>query len=267
MIVIGENINGSIPKVKRAIEAGDKEYIQKLAMAQAEAGADFIDVSAGVAPGMEVKTLEWLIDIVQDAVRTPLSIDSPNVDTIKKVINKVTEPGIVNSVSGEANKCDTIFPLIRDTNWQVVALACDGNGIPNDVDGRVHIAKAIIAKAERYGIALDRIHLDPIVMALSTDDQAATIFINTVKKVKVLYPEIKITSGLSNISFGMPLRKLINANFLTLAIFAGMNSGILDPLDQGIVETIRAAEALMGKDKHCKRFNDYYRSIKQQLKN
>ena len=146
MIIIGEKINGTIPSVKKAIEARDEEFIRNLAIRQAEAGADYIDVCAGTAPDIEVETLKWLMDIVQDAVDKPLCIDSPNPRTLEAVFKYAKKTGIINSVSEEGEKCDVIYPLIKGTEWQVVALTCDNAGIPKDVETRVRIAKQLIEK-------------------------------------------------------------------------------------------------------------------------
>jgi len=259
MIIIGEKINGTIPGVKKAIEARDEDYIRDLAVRQAEAGADYIDVCAGTSPEKEAETLTWLMELVQEAVDKPLCIDSPNVKTIEKVYGYAKVPGIINSVSEENNKCYYIFPLIEGTEWQVIALTCDNNGIPSDVATRVEITKRIMDKAEKFNISPERVHIDPMVMALSADNQSMMKFLETLKVVKELYPSIKITSGLSNISFGMPLRQVINQNFLTIAVSAGMDSAIMDPLDRKIMTALMATEALLGRDRHCRKFLNAYR--------
>ena len=262
MIIIGEKINGTIPGVKKAIEERDEAFIRNLAVRQTEAGAAFNDVAAGTAPEKEVETLIWLMDIVQDAVDTPLSIDSPNAGAIEQVFRHARRPGLINSVSGEGDKCAVIYPLIQGTVWQVVALTNDNRGIPADVQTRVEITQMIVEKAASYDIAPERIHVDPLVMALSTDNQSLLKFLQTLKAVKGLYPTIKVTSGLSNISFGMPLRKIVNQNFLTIAVYEGMDSAIMDPLNREMMTTLLATEALLGRDRHCRNFANAYRKNK-----
>ena len=262
MIIIGEKINGTIPKVKHAIEEKNEEFIRDLAIKQAEAGAHYIDVCASTKPELEADTLIWLIDIVQDAVDVPLCIDSPNQRVIEKVFPSVKQPGIINSVSEEGDKCEVIFPLIKNTDWEVIALTCDNNGIPSGVETRVTITKNIVEKAAKHGIVPERIHVDPLVIALSTDNQSLLKFVETLEQVKKIYPEIKVTSGLSNISFGMPLRKVVNQNFFTLAIYVGMDSAIMDPLNRDMMATLLATEALMGRDRHCRKFSNAYRKNK-----
>ncbi len=262
MIIIGEKINGTITKVREAIESRDKCFIQNLAVAQAEVGADYIDVCAGTTPEKEVETLTWLIELVQEVTDKPLSIDSPNARSIEAVFGLAKQPGIINSVSDEGGKCDIIYPLIQGTKWQVIALTCDQKGIPQDAAARIGIAELLVNKAAKYDIKPDRIYIDPLVLALAADTQSFHTFIATMKKVKELFPTIKITSGLSNISYGMPLRKLVNKTFLTMALYAGMDSAIMDPLNRDIMGTLLAAEALLGRDRHCRKFNIAYRKNK-----
>lgn len=259
MIIIGEKINGTIPSVKKAIEARDEELIRNLAKKQAEAGADFIDVCAGTAPDLEVDTLLWLMKIVQDATDKPLCIDSPNPRAIVQVLEHAKRPGIINSVSEEGDKCKTIFPLIQGTTWQVIALTCDNRGIPSDVQTRVDIAKILVERAQKYDITPERIHVDPLLIALSTDNHSLLKFVEATQAIKELFPTIKVTSGLSNISFGMPLRKIINQTFLTIAMYAGMDSAILDPCNRDMLAIMLATEALMGRDRFCRNFSNAYR--------
>jgi 5-methyltetrahydrofolate--homocysteine methyltransferase len=262
VIIIGEKINGTIPSVKKAIENKDEEFIRNRAIQQAEDGADYIDVCAGTSPEVELETLKWLMDVVQDVVNKPLSIDSPNPRTIKSVFKYAKKPGIINSVSKEGDKCSVLYPMIKGTDWQIIALTCDNNGIPSDVKTKVNIARDLVEEAQKYDIKPDRIHIDPLVMALSTQNTSLLNFIEAMKSIKSMYPTVKITSGLSNISFGMPLRKYVNQNFLTIATFMGMDSAIMDPCNRGIMTALYAAEALMGNDKYCRKFSNAYRKNK-----
>lgn len=262
MIIIGEKINGTIPSVKKAILERDENFIRDLAIRQSQEGANYLDVCASTAPEEEAETLIWLMNIVQDAVETPLCIDSPNPRTIEQVFKYAKKPGLINSISEEGNKCEVIYPMIEGTEWQVIALTCDNRGIPSDVQTRVDITKIMVEKAQKHDITPERIHIDPLVLALSADNKSLLNFIDTLTAVKKLYPTIKITSGLSNISFGMPLRKIVNQHFLTLAIFAGMDSAIMDPCNRDMLATILTTEALLGKDRFCRNYSNAYRKNK-----
>ena len=134
MIIIGEKINGSIPAVKEAIDKRDAAFIADRAVKQAAAGADFIDVCASTAPELEIETLKWLIEVVQEAVETPLCIDSPNPRAIEAVFQYANKPGLLNSISEEGDKCAVLLPLLADNSWEVVGLTCNNHGIPCDLE-------------------------------------------------------------------------------------------------------------------------------------
>jgi 5-methyltetrahydrofolate--homocysteine methyltransferase len=260
MIIIGEKINGAIPAVQKAILGRDEEFIHSLAVRQAEAGADYLDVCAGTDPELEIDALRWMIPIVQEAVDLPLCIDSPNPVAIKDVFSLARRPGIINSISAEGNKCEIIFSLVRGTAWQVIGLTCDSRGIPADVQTRVEIARQLVSMAAQFGVTPDRLQIDPLVIALSTDHESLLKFVAAARQIKEVYPSIKITSGLSNISFGMPLRGIVNRSFLTLAMCAGMDSAIFDPCNQEMMATLMANEALLGRDRLCRKFANAYRA-------
>jgi len=259
LIIIGEKINGAIPKTAEAISNKDNTYIRELAVKQAEYGADYIDVCAGTDPAVERDTLRWLIDIVQDAVDIPICIDSPDCGVILDMIPHVNIPGMINSVSEEHGKCEQLFPEIAGSEWKIIALTCDNSGISLDPDVKIKIGSIIIDKAKKHGIDEDRLFIDPLVTTLSTTGNSLEIFIATMEGIRAEYPGVHFTSGLSNISFGMPFRSAINREFLALAMNAGMDSAIMDPLSADLRATLYATEALLGKDRNCRRFLNAYR--------
>ena len=251
MIIIGEKLNGSIPSVAKAIADKDAELIKERARKQAEAGATFLDVCASVEEDVEVETLKWMIDLVQEVTDTPICVDSPSAKSCVAAIPFCKRPGLVNSVSLEGDKIDTIFPVIADTDWECVALLCDNDGIPDSVERRMKVFHGIMEKAKEYGIAPSRLHIDPLVVTLSTDETALTVFADCCRQIKAEYPEIHITSGLSNISFGLPVRKNINQAFMVLAMNAGMDSAIVDPTNRNMIGMIYATNALLERDEYC----------------
>lgn len=251
MIIIGEKLNGSIPSVAKAIAERDADLIRERARMQAEAGADFLDVCASVEEEVEVETLKWMIDLVQEVTDTRICVDSPSAKTCAEGIKLCKRPGLVNSVSLEGNKIDTIFPVIADTDWECVALLCDNDGIPDSVEKRMKVFHGIMEKAKEYNIAPSRLHIDPLVVTLSTDQTALTVFAQCCRQIKAEYPDIHITSGLSNISYGLPVRKNINQAFMVLAMNAGMDSAIVDPTNKNMIGMIYAANALLEKDEYC----------------
>lgn len=260
MIIIGEKINGTIPVVKDAIKNRDATFIADRAVKQAEAGANFIDVCASTAPEYEIETLKWLIEVVQNATDIPLCIDSPNPRAIEAVFKYVNKPGMLNSISEEGDKCEILLPLMEGNAWEVVGLTCDNNGIPNDLETKLKITKSMVEKAEKYGVTPDRIHIDPCVMALSTENQPLLNFAEEIRAIKALYPSIHVTGAISNISFGLPVRALLNKTAMAFAIEAGMDSAVMDPMNRDMMGTIFATYALMGQDKHCRKYSKAYRS-------
>lgn len=258
MIIIGEKLNGSIPSVAKAIAEKDADLIRERARMQAEAGATFLDVCASVEEAVEVETLKWMIDLVQEVTDTPICVDSPSARSCVAAIPFCKRPGLINSVSLEGDKIDTIFPVIADTDWECVAILCDNDGIPDSVERRMKIFFGIMEKAKQYGIAPSRLHIDPLVVTLGTDQTALTVFADCCRRIKYEYPEIHITSGLSNISFGLPVRKNINQAFMVLAMNAGMDSAIVDPTNKNMIGMIYATNALLERDEYCLQYIDKF---------
>ena len=258
MIIIGEKLNGSIPSVAKAIAEKDADLIRERARMQTEAGATFLDVCASVEEAVEVETLKWMIDLVQEVTDTPICVDSPSARSCVAAIPFCKRPGLINSVSLEGDKIDTIFPVIADTDWECVALLCDNDGIPDSVERRMKIFFGIMEKAKQYGIAPSRLHIDPLVVTLGTDQTALTVFADCCRRIKYEYPEIHITSGLSNISFGLPVRKNINQAFMVLAMNAGMDSAIVDPTNKNMIGMIYATNALLERDEYCLQYIDKF---------
>ena len=259
MIIIGEKINGSIPSVAKAIAEKDEEHIKKLAKAQSEAGATYIDVCASVEDDIEVETMKWLIDLVQSVTDTPIAIDSPNARTCVACMQYCNKPGLINSVSGEGDKMEVVFPVIADTKWEVVALLNGDTGIPKTAEDRLAVFHDIMAKAKEYNIAPNRIHIDPLVEMLCTSEDGISMVEEVMSRIKEEYPTIHITGAVSNISFNLPMRKLVNQAFVVLSMKAGMDSAVLDPLNKNMLGMIYATEACLGLDDYCMEYITAYR--------
>jgi 5-methyltetrahydrofolate--homocysteine methyltransferase len=259
MIIIGEKINGSIPKTAAAIADKNEKYIRTLAKKQAAARASYIDVCASVSPEKELETLKWLIDLVQAETTVPISLDSPNASVFKEAIGFCDKPGLINSVSMEGDKIDQIFPVIAETDWKLVALLCDNSGIPHSAEQRINVFKEILKKAESYKIDPSRIFVDPVVEMLCTSEDGIVNITETIKAVKELCPDVHITSGASNISYNLPMRKFINRSFIILCMSVGMDSAIIDPTNEDMLALIYAGEALLGRDEMCMEYIAAYR--------
>ena len=259
MIIIGEKLNGSIPSVGKAIAARDEATIRRLAKRQTELGADFLDVCASVSEDVEVETLEWMLNLVQEESDLPICLDSPSPDTIVKAFPFVKKPGMINSVSMEGDKIEKIFPLIANTDWKCIALCSDENGIPETAEERLEVFDRILAAADKYGIAHDRLYIDPLVEMLCTSEEGISVVIDTIKGIRERDSKVHIVGAISNISFNLPARALINQTFVVLAIAAGMDAGVLDPMNRGMRGAIYAAEACLGMDEYCMEYIGAFR--------
>ena len=263
MIIIAEKLNGSIPSCAKAIAARDEAYIKDLARRQADSGASFIDCCASVNEG-EVETLKWMIDTIQSATDCPISVDSPAVEVVIEGMKFCNKPGLFNSVSGEGGKIDLAFPILaqpENSKWEVMALLCDDTGIPKSAAKRIEVFDMTMAKAKEYGIEESRIHIDPLIeMLCTTDDgEGISMVLEVMNHIKSTHPKVHISGAISNISFNLPVRRLVNQAFAALAISAGMDSSVMDPLSQDLRGIIYAAEAMMGLDDFCAEYTSAYR--------
>ena len=260
MIIIGEKINGSIPMVAEAIAKRDAEFIKNRAKLQAESGATFIDCCASVPEAQEVETLKWMIDCIQEVTDLPISVDSPSAAVLSEAYKFCKRPGLFNSVSGEGDKIDIIFPIMAaNPGWEVIALLSDDTGIPKNAADRLKVFDKIMAKAKEYGISPNRIHIDPLVEMLCTSENGIETNTEVISTVREKYPSIHITAAVSNISFNLPVRKMINLGFTVLAMNAGLDSAILDPTNRDMMGVIYATEALLGLDDYCMEYIGAYR--------
>ena len=262
MIIIGEKINGSIPSVAEAIAKRDAEFIKARAKLQADSGATYIDCCASVPEAEEVEILKWMIDCIQEVTDLPISIDSPSPDVLAQAYKFCKKPGIFNSVSGEGHKIDTIFPIMAEPGnegWQVIALLSDNTGIPKCAADRLRVFDNIMAKAKEYGISPDRMHIDPLVEMLCTSEDGIAMNVEVISTIREKYPDIHITAAVSNISFNLPVRKMVNLGFTVLAMNAGLDSAILDPTNRDMMGVIYATEALLGQDDYCMEYISAYR--------
>jgi len=267
MIIIAEKLNGSIPTCAKAIAEKNADYIRDIAVKEENAGADFLDCCASVNEG-EVETLKWMIDNIHAVTDTPISVDSPSVyavvEGMKYCASLGYKKGLFNSISGEGNKIEVAFPILATpefSKWHVMALLNDDTGIPKTAADRIRVFDHVMAKAAEYGIADDRIHIDPLVEMLCTadDGEGISMLLEVMRHIKATHPKVHISGAISNISFNLPARKLVNQAFAAIAIFNGMTSSVMDPLSQDLRGVIYAAEAMIGEDDLCGEYVSAYR--------
>jgi 5-methyltetrahydrofolate corrinoid/iron sulfur protein methyltransferase len=260
MQIIGEKINGTRTQVREAIVGRDEDFVKRLAQDQASAGVDLLDVNAGTTPDREPDDLAWLVETVQNAVDVPLCLDSANPFALIEALKMTKRVPMINSISGENERLTNILPIVLKNDCAVVALALDESGIPKSVDDRMRVVTRIFESTRKAGMPDDKVYVDPLVLTLATDTKAGLVALESMRSIKRLYPGAHITSGLSNISFGLPGRALINRTFLTLALEAGLDSAIVDPTNQALRETLLASELLLGRDPFCRRYTQAFRS-------
>jgi len=260
MEIIGEKINGTRKRVAQAIAERDTAFIQDLARKQAEAGSAWLDVNAGTHPQREPDDLVWLIEAVQAVVDTPLCLDSANPPALAVAIQAVRQTPMINSISGEPQRLAGVLPLVAEHGCRVIALAMDATKIPETSEARVAIIHKVMEATRAAGIPDEHVYVDSLAMTISTNTKSGPIFFDTLRAVHAAYPNVHLTAGLSNISFGLPARSFINRAFLTLAVAAGLDSAILDPLDQELKAALLAAELVLGRDRYCLNYTRAYRA-------
>jgi 5-methyltetrahydrofolate corrinoid/iron sulfur protein methyltransferase len=262
VLIIAEKINGTLKKTAAAIAARDAAFIQNLAQRQAAAGADYLDVNAGTASSSEPDDLVWLIDCVQAVVDVPLCLDSSNPAALKAGMERVKQTPMINSISGETSRLEGVLPLAAQAGCPVIALLLDDQGIPADVERRLAIGQRILDCTRQAGVEDEAIYIDPLAMALSTRTEGVLIALETMRSIHLAAPRVHFCCGLSNVSFGLPARSLINQAFMAQALAVGLDAAIIDPLDQGLTNMLFATELVLGRDRFCRGYTKAYRTGK-----
>ena len=258
-VIIGECINPTgRKKLQEELKEGKFDIIRRDAVAQVEAGAAILDVNAGV-PGMdEPKLLVELIKVVRELTDVPFCIDTANTKALEAGLKVYKGKALVNSVNGEEHKLSTILPLIKEYGAAVVGLTLDDEGIPKTVDKRLSIAGKIIERATKMGIPIEDIVIDPLALAMGTEDKAGRWALDTIEAVVKEFG-VNITMGASNISFGLPDRPSVSATFIAMAIRSGLTCPITNPLNEQILTAIIAANLCMGRDEYASNWIKAYR--------
>ncbi|HED24515.1 MAG TPA: methyltetrahydrofolate cobalamin methyltransferase [Firmicutes bacterium] len=251
MIIIGELINSTRKAIKKAIDDQNVDYLQELAVKQEEAGASYIDVNAGAYVHDETKHLVWLVEITQEVVKKPLALDSPNPKALEEAMKVHKGVPMINSISLEKERYNKIVPLLKDSGAQVVALCMSDEGMPDSAEDRLEVGKKLIDRLDKDGIDLTNVFLDPLIKPVSVNGEYGPQALDAIEMIKKLESGVHITSGLSNISFGLPHRALLNQAFIVLAMGRGMDSAIIDPLDKKMMSLVTAAEVILNMDPYA----------------
>jgi 5-methyltetrahydrofolate--homocysteine methyltransferase len=251
LVIIGELINSSRKAVGPAVDNRDAAFIQDLARKQVEAGATYVDVNAGTHVHDEAECLTWLAEVVQDAVDAPLCLDSPNPDAIKAAIKVCKKQVLINSISAEKDRFDRILPLVTEYNARVVGLCMDDTGMPETAEDRIRVADFLVENMTKAGVKVEDMFLDPLVKPISVNISFGNEVLDAMRAIHTKYPGIHTTCGLSNVSFGLPNRKLLNQAFFVMCVANGMDGVIMDPLDPTIMDLAIASDALVARDEYC----------------
>ncbi len=256
--VIGERINPTGKKLmKEALRTGNHDYVMGEALKQAEAGAQILDVNAGLPEIDEAATLDQLVTELQGVTRLPLQIDSADPVAVENVVRKYPGKPLINSTNGKREIMDAVLPIAAHYGCAIVGLTIDEDGIPATAEGRLEIARRIVAEAESYGIPRRDIVIDCLAMAASTDQTVPRKILDGIALVKRELPGVRTVLGVSNISFGLPFRPLVNATFLAAAFAAGLDLGIVNPTNQRLMDVYASWRVLTGEDEAAQ---DYVRA-------
>ena len=253
MIIIGERINASRPAIQKALEEKDVSFIREEAKNQAAQGADYLDINCGLSQAAEEKDIEWLVLTVRSATDTPLCIDSPNPGVVERGVALGGPKCLINSITAERSRYEKILPLALKSGCGLIALTMDDKGMPATADDRVRIAEGLYGLLKKEGMADENIYFDPLVQPIATEQGQAMELLSTIPRIKRL-GGVKVVCSASNVSFGLPKRRLLNSIFLALCLEAGLDGAIIDPLDKLTLGAVRSAEALLGRDKYCRNF-------------
>lgn len=266
MRIVGELINASRKKIRDDIKEKNTDVIAKVAKDQADSGADFIDVNAGIFVGQEADYVKWLVNTVQENVDVPCCIDTPDPKVLEEAVKVHEGTPMLNSISLESDRWENMIPILRGTDMNVIALCMSDEGMPYTKDDRMKIADQLINNLVKNDVKIENIFVDPLVQPIGSGDHFGREFLNTIEEIHRKYDGIHTICGLSNISYGIPKRKFANKTFMTMAITKGLDSAIMNPLDQGMMANIIATETLLGKDPFCEKYMDAYREGKFETK-
>jgi len=262
MLIIGERINSTRKMIREAIKARDSAAILSEAKLQLDAGANYIDVNCAVTSGDELQDMDWTMSVLQSEVKdASICVDSPNYLAIEVALKAYHSKGslMINSITGDESRIRMILPLAVKYRTKLIALTMDEKGMPNTAQERFDIARRIYDRVKGDGFNVEDLYFDPLIRPIATEPNQAVEFLKSLHLIKML-GGAKTICGLSNVSYGLPNRRLVNATFLSMSIQAGLDAAILDPLDKQINSSLRASKALTCNDEYC---SEYIRAFRE----
>jgi len=266
-VIIGERINPTgRKKVLAALEAGDFDIVRTDAVSQVQAGAKVLDVNAGVPGADEPALLKQVLRTVMDVTDVPLCIDTASPAALEAALSIYDGKALVNSVNGEEKSLNAVLPLVKEYDAAVIGLCMDDDGIPATPEARLRAAAKVIERAGSLGIAPENVVIDPLAMTMGADHAAGRTTLETIELVVKEFG-VNITMGASNISFGLPDRKFVNAAFMAMAIHAGMTCPITNPLTPEVTVAVLGADLSMGRDEYAMNWIKAFRQRKKEAEN
>jgi len=264
MLIIGELINCTRKKVGAAAAQRDAEFFKEIARRQVDAGADLLDVNGGL-PGQELEVLPWLVNIVQEIVSVPLCLDSADPEALRRALPLCKQRAMINSITDEPARIKALLPVLKEFRPKVIALCMGEAGPPSTAEERIATASHLVDRLLAEGFVLDDIYVDPCVLPVSTGPEHGKALLEAIGQITTRYAGVHASAGVSNVSFGLPVRKLLNEVFVILLMARGLDAGIVDPCDPQLMANIRAAEALLGRDEYCANYLRAFREGKLEL--
>lgn len=256
MLIIGELINCTRKKVQQAAQERDADFFRDLAQKQVNAGAHILDVN-GDLPGQEADVLLWLVKTLQEAVDVPLCLDSADPNALMHALPFCRQRAMINSLADDPAHW-AMVPLLKEHRSKIIALCTSESGVPSGVEDRLDTARRLIDRLTSEGFDLEDIYVDPCVLPVAAGLHGENLLM-VVSKIREEYPGVHISAGVSNVSFGLPMRKLLNETFLLLLMSRGLDAAIVDPCNHQVMTGVAAAEALLGRDENCRRYLKAYR--------
>ncbi|MDD3765821.1 MAG: homocysteine S-methyltransferase family protein [Eubacteriales bacterium] len=257
-VIIGERINPTGKKLlKQALRTGDMDYLVQEALKQVEAGAHILDVNVGLPEINEEETMEKAVSVLQEITSLPLQIDSSSPKVLERALRIYNGKALVNSVNGKKESMEAVFPLVKKYGGVVVALTLDEDGIPNTAQGRLKIARKIVETAKTYGIDKKDIIVDPLTMAISSDESQGKVTLEALELIKNTLG-VKTVLGVSNISFGLPKREIITGTFFAMALQKGLDAAIINPCSRTMMDAWYSFCALVNLDQNCREYVKRY---------
>jgi len=260
MIIVGERINSTRKPVQPALASRDEAFLLREAKEQWAAGSSYLDVNTATLLEGEAACMTWAVKLIQDAIPNALlSIDSPSARALEAGLRAHRGQAMLNSITGERKRIEEVLPLIGEFKPRVIALTMDDDGLHRDAQKRFEIGAGLIELVAGAGIPAEDIFVDPLVFPVSAEENAGTIALEIMEKLRAAYPGVHTICGVSNVSYGLPVRKQVNQVYLLMAMSRGLDAAILDPLDPRMMVNIVTARMLLGQDPGCRAYLAAYR--------